>query len=287
MNHIEKYLFKSQSKSIDAWLAKDENNISVDTGKLLIAYFLSRSENDDFSKNGFFKPTLKPKSGSDNKKNWYKLLINSMYTDNFNDFGSTNKKLTIITFNYDRSLEYYLFNALKGMYPGHSDEQYFHRLSQIDIFHLYGNIGECLNEKSPNYVPYGINHSFKSDRERHEFFKELEARAKNIKLIPEAQSDIEFTKGLKNKLEDARYIYFIDFAYDKLNLEILGFTFQTKRQNVTMAGTVYGMQDGEIALAKIRTKIETARNSQVELKCIDNKCDAYKFFSTEVVRAFS
>ncbi len=50
---------------------------------------------------------------------WYKYLWKSMDAP-FEEFGEN--RLSIITFNYDRSLEFYLFSSLKASY-GKSDEE--------------------------------------------------------------------------------------------------------------------------------------------------------------------
>ena len=50
------------------------------------------------------------------------------------------KNLTIITFNYDRSLEHFLFNAIKSLY-GKDDVETSAILSNLTIHHVHGQLG--------------------------------------------------------------------------------------------------------------------------------------------------
>jgi len=61
------------------------------------------------------------------KKNWLDYLRNELDAT-FDDFGKN--KLSIITFNYDRTVEQYLFTVLKNTY-GRSDGECVEQLNKI------------------------------------------------------------------------------------------------------------------------------------------------------------
>ena len=72
---------------------------------------------------------------------WYEYLFNQMGT-NLEDFR--NSQLSVITFNHDRSLEHFLFLALRHSY-GLSDEESSKHLKAIPIVHVYGTLGGSIH----------------------------------------------------------------------------------------------------------------------------------------------
>ena len=70
-------------------------------------------------------------------KSWYEYLFNELST-NFCDFEKN--QLSILTFNYDRSLEHYLLTSLQNSYDK-SIEECAEKLSKIPIIHLHGDLG--------------------------------------------------------------------------------------------------------------------------------------------------
>jgi len=92
-------LKKSGQLSVDAFL--EHRPEFIEAGKATIAYVLLRYENE----NRLFSTSI--------NESWYQYLWSRLSTsiDNFE-----NNKLSIVTFNYDRSLEYYLFNTMKNSF---------------------------------------------------------------------------------------------------------------------------------------------------------------------------
>src|SRR5258708_38955318 len=70
-------------------------------------------------------------------KSWYEYLFNQLNTQ-FEDFGRN--QLKILTFNYDRSLEHFLFTALKNA-SGTSVGDCAGKLKTMQIIHLHGDLG--------------------------------------------------------------------------------------------------------------------------------------------------
>ena len=125
-------------------------------------------------------------------------------------------KLSIITFNYDRSLEHYLFTALKYSY-GKSDEQVAEVLSSIPIIHVHGSLGP-LPWQSSNGRPYSeVNFPSYPD----EAFKLAELASKNLLIVSEEEkSTNEFNRAF-DCLKSAKRIYFLGFGYHEPNLKKL------------------------------------------------------------------
>src|SRR5262249_21509255 len=86
-----------------------------------------------------------------NDGDWYGYLFGKLNAE-FSEFSQN--KLSIITFNYDRSLEYYLLTALRSSYNKTSDEC-AQALEAIPIVHVYGQLGEIPYPK-PGSQPYDL-----------------------------------------------------------------------------------------------------------------------------------
>lgn len=87
-----------------------------------------------------------------NDKDWISLLIDKMTEDIEDENGFeyfAENKIHFITFNYDRSLEYYLFDAFKNCYYTTCGGKHFSKTKPEDFFkfdfiHLYGCIAPLL-----------------------------------------------------------------------------------------------------------------------------------------------
>ena len=106
-------------ESIDAFL-EDKTGDFVDIGKATIAAALLPFEREQALFHDFMaRRLLKAFKGREDPvgttKNWYQLLWRALEAP-FEEFQDN--KIHIITFNYDRSLEHYLFTRLKRRYPG-------------------------------------------------------------------------------------------------------------------------------------------------------------------------
>ena len=93
-------LLKSGQESVDSFLEFRPEFIPI--GKTAIALTLITCENE----NTLFNP---------NEENWYRYLFNRITTA-FDDVARN--ELSILTFNYDRSLEHFLLTALTNKYGG-------------------------------------------------------------------------------------------------------------------------------------------------------------------------
>jgi len=72
-----------------------------------------------------------------NKQSWYEYLFSKLETD---PYKFHQNKLSVITFNYDRSFEQFLFSALKKSYRL-DDDKAAQIVHSIPIIHVYGQLG--------------------------------------------------------------------------------------------------------------------------------------------------
>lgn len=194
-------LFYSGKYSVDAFL--EHRKEFIDVGKAAIAYALIPYEitNNLFNEGD----------------NWYKYLYNKLNTS-LDEFHLN--KIAIKTYNYDRSLEHYLYTTLKNSY-GITDNECAEKLKSIPIIHLHGCLGYLPWQKSENYREYSNVLSVDN----------IKISSKMIKIIHEDISkDNEFT--IANELiKKAKRVYFLGFGYNTTNL---------KRLNLTGGKSIFG-----------------------------------------------
>lgn len=206
-------LFKSSKFSVDAFLEHRPEFIEI--GKYAIAQVLIRSEID----NSLFS-----------NGNWYRYLYNKLNTS-FEDFGKN--EVSVITFNYDRSFEHFLFTALKNSY-GESDDNCTEVLNKIKIIHVHGQLG-CLPWQSKTKSrKYSYNGRYTDS--------ELDIAASEIRIIHE-DIDIDNDPPFRNAqdlLSKATRVYFLGFGYDKTNISRLRLP-----KGKSMCGTAYMLEQAE------------------------------------------
>jgi hypothetical protein len=142
---------------------------------------------------------------------WYELVFNMLTIGRkFEDIDLTN--LSVVTFNYDRSLEHYFFTALLNAY-GRSLEETAAKLSVMQIVHVHGSLGQLPWQPAEDAlaVPYG-------DSSPATF---LLAR-NSIKVLHEAQDDSAEFQQARSLITRAQKVYFLGFGFHRVNLRRLG-----------------------------------------------------------------
>jgi len=223
LNMVDSFLSSLEQAdplSVDAWL--EHNPTFIEIGKVAIAITLLHREGHS-------------KLRSEN--NWYQLLFDRLNSpfDRFQD-----NRLSIITFNYDRSLEQYLFKTFRYTHTVKNEKECKEKLNQLRIVHVYGSLGrlewQCDDpEQSIPEVPYG-GAGLHQDR--------VISASKSIKIMPEGQQlGIEFDKA-KNWIGCANALYFLGFGYHQTNMERLGI--ETLKKAPKVMGTSLGLGYQEI-----------------------------------------
>lgn len=220
----------SQLYSIDAFLARRPEFAQV--GKLAIAAILLSKENEG---NLF--------SEAAGKDHWYQYLFNSLAKDGWEEFSFDD--LSVVTFNYDRSLELYLLMTMQATYNVSRDEA-SKRLKTLRIVHVYG----CVCDALPGFAGY-IKADGSLDPEK------AAAAAGGLQVIPEGRTDSRTLIEARALLRKANAICFLGFGFDSMNVErlasdgaclrwVLGPQGHVLRRVV---GTRRGMTDVEISRA--------------------------------------
>ena len=163
--------------------------------------------------------------------------------------------LSIVTFNYDRSIEKYLTVAAMNLYDK-SLAEVKERLSRINVIHVYGSLGPAWPWED-GYLEYGVEVTAEN----------LSVAARSIEVIPEARDTSPKLHEAIKFLKDADKIAFLGFGFDSLNMTRLNLKESCKLTVLTEAGhldrpiyfTCLGLEIEEVR--SIGSKIDEKINS--------------------------
>jgi hypothetical protein len=180
--------------SIDSFLEHNPRYMSI--GKLAIAAALIPCEIEQKLFEG---------------NSWYKTLFKNMNAT-VDEFEKN--QLTIITYNYDRSLEHFLITALHNSYESVTYQDAYQMVSKIPIVHLHGALGDI--PASVGDVRGFVRH-YRAEPNT----ANVRAAAQGVKIIHEdIGNDPEFAKA-NQMIDEAELICFLGFGYDETNLQRL------------------------------------------------------------------
>lgn len=268
-------LSRSGQPSVDAFL--EHRTEFIDIGKTAIAAVLLQYERT---------PAL---FESKREQNWYQYLLNLLSTP-FEDLNK--KRLSIITFNYDRSFEHYLFTSLKNRYHI-TNQEFVEKLPSIPIIHVHGKLGSLPWEENVREETVGSSNLTKksvpfdsfqnpdlTSHEDYEWYRKIwiKLARDNIKIIHEnSDESVEFYQARK-MLKGAERIYFLGFGYHETNLRRLGINDLCNLEDPIreICGTVYGLSHQKREMLK---KYRQTPNRLIDL--VDVK--VYDFFYNHAV----
>lgn len=205
--------------SIDAFLEARHPQFTM-IGKAVIAYHLMQKEDVSNLENvsrdvDWYQHFL------------YKMLLGSKGFDElvFSD-------VAILTYNYDRSLEYALFKMLKGL--GHSESDCQKALGTLNICHLHGQIGYLKELNPDSYRPYDT----KVDVGR------LNQARNGIRVVHEPVENDPVFREAHTYLRNAKHVIFLGFGFLDKNIERLKLD-ENRMNNTSYWGTGVGVTTWE------------------------------------------
>lgn len=220
---------KSSIVSIDKFLSL--NPIFSYYGK--IAIIVSIYKKEKLSK---FREEVDP------KQDWYTLLFNRMIStfDKSSDFDKfCENKVAFITFNYDRSFEYFIYESFyytswenrHEIESASLDINYINRNKYIPFpfIHVYGQVDKIKEFDGSDY------------REKFDF-SDIEKLSENIRVIGERANNID---EIKRIITESERIFFLGFGYAKENMDSIGIL-DIINEKWQIYGTAKGMTAKEI-----------------------------------------
>jgi hypothetical protein len=146
------------------------------------------------------------------EKSWFTAFFN-LLTDQCdkNEVEANFRKVSIISFNYDRCIEHFLHSALQRLY-GESAEWATKVMKALDIYHPYGKVGALPLMEPSGTIEYGAIPNgaqlLNLSRQLLTFTEGTDARKSDIECI-------------RRDIAEAERIAFLGFAFHPLNLDLL------------------------------------------------------------------
>lgn len=180
------------------------------------------------------------------KKNWYGDLFEAL---NFEAKEPDASLLSIVTLNYDRSLEHFFYNNIK-LDCQEKLIRFAHRKSRkIKIVHVHGDL-DIYPE-----VPYGI--SANKDT--------LKKAAARLKIVSDRLNNTKNYRTAQQLLSMANHIVFLGFSYDERTLNNL--LAKTDLEHKHVYGTALGLNSSTVS----RLKEKFGDKSAIAL----HRCDSF------------
>jgi hypothetical protein len=225
-------LAQSGYESVDAFL--EDRQEYVEIGKAAIALNLLRFERDS--------SLFPPKQPRDH---WYEILWHKMKAPTWATFKRNS--LSVITFNYDRSLEHYLASVVRNNYRTRLPTA-AHGLRSLPILHVHGILGEYAPPQFPlSKYPYawGLNP------------QTLDIARRSIKIVHENDAASPEFQTAHQLIENAKRVLFVGFGYRESNMKKLGLSpgqkgARTSLQTKLVVGTHKGYRADQWARICLR-----------------------------------
>ena len=220
-DHVQEFVRKlngSTRLSIDSFLNYHKDYEEI--GKKAIADIISTRENRD----KLLCPT---------DDNWYSYLAEFLCNCDFDDISDN--KIGIISYKYDRSLESFLYNAIRSNYKeGESNKECAAKIQEIPIIHMYGRLDplpwEYLNGRKYGEPCIG---------------DDINDISKSIRLIQDATKE-GIPKQADELIKDSKMVYFLGLDLRrKENIELLDLK---NLLHKSVYGSAYGLEMSEIRL---------------------------------------
>lgn len=249
LNQIHHHIYLSSS--IDNFLDKHNFDLDiVEMGKLQIAVNLAECE----SRSTLYFDTTKANARLDLVKNgntWLdsftRILIEGVGR---NEISSLFDGISIICFNYDRCIEYYLLEAIRQSYVGVEYAEAFDVISKLEIIHPYGSLG-----KLPSHMQGGLQNEVR-------FGHTLDGGLhpwpiiENLKTYTERIDDFAMIKTLRAAVDRSEIVVFLGFAFHPQNMKLLKIS---NGSDVEFPGKIYSTGRGISLQEYDQVKIDISR----------------------------
>jgi len=256
--------------SIDNLLYDFKNNHEFQViGKIAIVSAILKAESKcalcDLTNFENIKPTM--------EGTWYFSLFSELIKQaNINEFIGRLKNIYFIIFNYDRTLEYYLFTMIKRFYKT-NDIETAKIIYNMNIYHPYGQPGFLEVQKGVIKNRFGNVNAIN--------FYQLSSMIKTFML--DNNNDVQEHKAACDFLYNADKVFFLGFAFHQQNIDLLFPNKVTKSnineldRNINIShsnyyGTFYDISEvnQNDIIRKLRNKNERITNFEASNKsCVE------------------
>ncbi|MCW1384715.1 hypothetical protein OLX02_18010 [Novosphingobium sp. KCTC 2891] len=200
-------------KSIDAIIEQyDHDPLVVACGKLAIAFFVGQAETRATLREAPRVAGELPIQGKP-EETWL-YWLGQLFTAGLprSKLEKAFADLTIVSFNYDRSIEHFLPHALVMAYGLTLKEAQAIVAQHLVILHPYGSVGR---------LPWQLGQDAQAEWAGSEQPWNIHAIANQIRTCSERLADREWTGRLRRSVAEAKRIVFLGFGFHPQNLDLL------------------------------------------------------------------
>ncbi len=172
---------------------------------------------------------------------WYFYLYDRLTRDAIgkDDYGQfAENRITFVTFNYDRSLEHFLYTSLLHSFEGIDEQKTKKELGRRPVIHVYGKPAPLSWERDDGQgtVPYASQiDDFAA--------VDLLGITDNIYVVHGKRANPNLEKA-RRKIREAEQVFFLGFGYAKENIEALDLS-SALRPDQNIHGTVMAQTKNE------------------------------------------
>jgi len=229
-------LRRSKLRSVDRFL--EQRSEFREVGKTAIAACLIEGEAEE---------NLYPSEGDWHAELWERL------GPKLEDIG--NSHLSVVTFNYDRSFDQFLYQAFKSTF-GLSDQRVTPYLQYVPIVHVYGQLGALPHQDPASgraYQPPAPG----------QWATEAGRAREGIKIVSEGGEDDRELRVAREWIGGAESVCFLGFGYLPKNVERLGL--RQRSGDPHLWGSAFDVRDDERQRIKVLFRTPELAKHEINL----------------------
>jgi hypothetical protein len=249
--HIKDAL--DQAISIDNFVESQQDDAVETMAKLAIVKAITEAEKISSlapdASNG--RPTI---NWEKLQKTWYDGLLKTLHEglvksklSNFFD------NVTFITFNYDRSLEFFLYHSIQNYY-GVDSQAAAEIVNSATFIHPYGTVGSLPWQNSPHsrsdYGSLDVEH--------------LHGASQLIRTFSEQIEDQDSLTRIRDTIKSSRRLVFLGMAFHDENMDILRPMGNTEINGIV--GTALGISNSDLTVIETNLCHSIANRSQKAMR---------------------
>lgn len=246
---------KSGRLSIDAFL--EHNPRLQHLGKLIIARALSIAE----TSNGIHR----------GDENWLTEFFKQVCGNAPDAIGNHN--FGVVTFNYDRSLEHFLFEAVLNSFENATEPQVAQIIDNLHIVHVHGKMGD---------LPWEIKGAQRRRAYGSKLSSEIADSAKQIKIISDPANSAELDRA-RALLAGAAKAVFLGFGFHPENVSRLELL--THLHGKEVYASFHNMIGDEIDVCakRIGRAAKPSLNAPGHFEHVNGSClDVFRHFGSKI-----
>ncbi|MBO9185597.1 hypothetical protein ACQZ4Y_09315 [Rhizobium sp. L80/93] len=201
--------------SIDAFIDRfKEDSEIAKLGKLLIAIEIADAERKSLMHPSQIELDFGTPHFKSADDTWIGSFVRILL-DGVSDRSKIGNNITIICFNYDRCIEYYLVNAIANAYDIDTDEAE-DIVSGMNIIHPYGTLGDlpwAANGNGSDVLQFGPDLDL--------YTSWFEIAKNNIRTYTEQKHDVTRTIAIHDAVGRSNVLVFLGFGFNNQNFDLL------------------------------------------------------------------